>query len=157
MPPLKQLSKFCLPHIGRPNESTLIVGGILSFVIILIIGVSTLGFIILIIQIRGRKPKLYISPLFLSPNTHTISFHRVREGGETGSKSVPTANNAAYGVVVSQGQRSSGDVAMYEIVGQPSSSSSARPTGGHPSDSAQRPPIIHTHYDPSPYDVISQQ
>ena len=50
--------KLCLPHIGRPNESTLIVGGILSFVIILISGVCTLGFIILIIQNRGRKPKL---------------------------------------------------------------------------------------------------
>ena len=38
------------------------------------------------------------------------------------SKSVPTASNAAYGVV-SHDQSSSGDVAMYEIVGQPSSSS----------------------------------
>ena len=81
------------------------------------------------------------------------------EGGEVDSKSVPTASNAAYGVVVSHGQRSSGgdDVAMYEIVGQPrSSSSSARSTGGCPSDSAQRPPLTHTHDDPSPYDVIPQ-
>ena len=83
----------------------------------------------------------------------------MREGGETGSKIVPTASYAAYGVVVSHGQRSSGgdDVAMYEIVGQPSSLSSARPTGGRPSDSAQRTPLTHTHDDPSPYDVIPQQ
>ena len=81
----------------------------------------------------------------------------MREGGEVDSKSVPTASNAAYGVVVSQGQRSSGDVAMYEIVGQPQSSSSARPTGGHSSDSIQRPPLTHTHDGPSPYDVIPQQ
>ena len=79
------------------------------------------------------------------------------EGGEVGSKSVPTASNAAYGVVVSQGQRSSGDVAMYEIVGQPQSSSSARSTGGRPSDTPQRPPLTHTHDDPSPYDVTPQQ
>ncbi|CAI8052360.1 Vacuolar protein sorting-associated protein 35 [Geodia barretti] len=38
----------------------------------------------------------------------------VREGGEVESKSVPTATNAAYGVV-SHDQSSSGDVAMYEI------------------------------------------
>ena len=81
----------------------------------------------------------------------------MRKGGEIASKSVPTDSNAAYGVVVSQGQRSSGDVAMYEIVGQPQSLSSARPTGGRPSDSAQRPPLTHTHDDPSPYDVIPQQ
>ena len=79
------------------------------------------------------------------------------EGGEVDSKSVPAASNAAYGVVVSQGQRSSGDVAMYEIVGQPQSSSSAKSTGGRPSDSAQRPPLTHTHDDPSPYDVIPRQ
>ena len=64
------------------------------------------------------------------------------------SKSVPTASNAAYGVV-SHDQSSSGDVAMYEIVGQPSSSS-ARPTADPPShylQSSQGPPLIHTHYD----------
>ena len=64
------------------------------------------------------------------------------------SKSVPTASNAAYGVV-SHNQSSSGDVAMYEIVGQPSSSS-ARPTADPPSDylqSSQGPPLTHTHYD----------
>ena len=64
------------------------------------------------------------------------------------SKSVPTASNAAYGVV-SHDQSSSGDVAMYEIVGQPSSSS-ARPTADPPSDylqSSQGPPLTHTQYD----------
>ena len=64
------------------------------------------------------------------------------------SKSVPTASNAAYGVV-SHDQSSCGDVAMYEIVGQPSSSS-ARPTVDPPSDyllSSQGPPLTHTHYD----------
>ena len=64
------------------------------------------------------------------------------------SKSVPTASNAAYGVV-SHDHSSSGDVAMYEIVGQPSSSS-ARPTADPPShylQSFQGPPLTHTHYD----------
>ena len=63
------------------------------------------------------------------------------------SKSVPTASNAAYGVV-SHDQSSSRDVAMYEIVGQPSSSS-ARPTADPPShylQSSQGPPLTHTHY-----------
>ena len=58
------------------------------------------------------------------------------------SKSVPTASNAAYGVV-SHDQSSSGDVAMYEIVGQPSSSST-RPTADL--QSSQGPPLTHTHY-----------
>ena len=64
------------------------------------------------------------------------------------TKSVPTASNAAYGVV-SHDQSSSGDVAIYEIVGQPSSSS-ARPTADPPSDylqSSQGPFLTHTHYD----------
>ena len=64
------------------------------------------------------------------------------------SKSVPIASNAAYGVV-SHDQSSSGDVAMYEIVGQPSSSS-ARPTADPPShylQSSQGPPLTHTHCD----------
>ena len=68
------------------------------------------------------------------------------------SKSVPTATNAAYGVV-SHDQSSSGDVAMYEIVGQPPSSS-ARPTAHPPFDyqhSSQGPPLTD-----SPYDVIAK-
>ena len=70
-------------------------------------------------------------------------------------KSVPTATNAAYGVV-SHDQSSSGDVAMYEIA----PSSSAKPTAHPPSDyppsdyphSSQGPPLID-----SPYDVIANQ
>ena len=65
-------------------------------------------------------------------------------------KSVPTATNAAYGVV-SHDQSSSGDVAMYEIA----PSSSARPTAHPPSDnphSSQEPPLTD-----SPYDVIANQ
>ena len=67
------------------------------------------------------------------------------------SKSVPTASNAAYGVV-SHDQSSSGDVAMYQIVGQPSSSS-ARPIVDPPShyfQSSQGPPLNHTHYNVIP-------
>ncbi|CAI8031820.1 MAM domain-containing glycosylphosphatidylinositol anchor protein 1 [Geodia barretti] len=121
------------------NESASIVGGILSLVVILIIGVSILGFVILILKIRTLKLMLE------KPG--------VREGGEVESKSVPTATNAAYGVV-SHDQSSSGDVAMYEIVGQPPSSS-ARPTAHPPSDyphSSQGPPLTD-----SPYDVIANQ
>ena len=61
---------------------------------------------------------------------------------------LPVMQPIAYGVV-SHDQSSSGDVAMYEIVGQPSSSS-ARPTADPPShylQSSQGPPLTHTHYD----------
>ena len=53
---------------------------------------------------------------------------RAREG-----KSVPTASNAAYGVVSHdlQSGGGGGDVAMYEMVGQPPS---ATPTAHPPSD-----------------------
>ena len=48
-------------------------------------------------------------------------------------KSVPTASNAAYGVVSHdlQSGEGGGDVAMYEMVGQPPS---ATPTAHSPSD-----------------------
>ena len=50
-------------------------------------------------------------------------------------KSVPTASNAAYGVVSHdlQSGGGEGDVAMYEVVGQPPS---ATPTAHPPSDPA---------------------
>ena len=64
------------------------------------------------------------------------------------SKSVPTASNAAYGMV-SHDHSSSGNVVMHERVGQPSSSS-ARPTADPVSNylqSSQGPPLTHTHHD----------
>ena len=44
--------------VAESTASTLVVGGILSLIVILIIGVSALGFIILIIQIRNLKSQL---------------------------------------------------------------------------------------------------
>ncbi|CAI8048670.1 hypothetical protein GBAR_LOCUS26836 [Geodia barretti] len=90
----KSSAKTALPTMnmksGQPascqsesNESASVVGGILSLVIILIIGVSILGFAILILKIRTLKLML--------------EKQGVREGGEVESKSVPTATNAAYG------------------------------------------------------------
>ena len=57
--------------------------------------------------------------------------HRGVRAGE--GKSVPTASNAAYGVVSHdlQSGGGGGDVAMYEMVGQPPS---ATPTAHPPSD-----------------------
>ena len=59
--------------------------------------------------------------------------HRGVRAGE--GKSVPTASNAAYGVVSHdlQSGGGGGDVAMYEMVGQPPS---ATPTAHSPSDPA---------------------
>ena len=59
--------------------------------------------------------------------------HRGVRAGE--GKSVPTASNAAYGVVSHDLQcgGGGGDVAMYEMVGQPPS---ATPTAHPPSDPA---------------------
>ena len=44
--------------VAESTASTLVVGSILSLIIILIIGVSALGFIILIMQIRNLKLRL---------------------------------------------------------------------------------------------------
>ena len=81
--------------------------------------------------------------------------HRGVKAGE--GKSVPTASNAAYGVVSHdlQSGGGGGDVAMYEMVGQPPS---ATPTAHPPSDylhpaSSQGPTDSQ---DPA-YDVIPGQ
>ena len=68
-------------------------------------------------------------------NTGLFLLHRGVRAGE--GKSVPTASNAAYGVVSHNPQSGGGggDVAMYEMVGQPPSATQTAHPPSHPSSS----------------------
>ena len=78
-----------------------------------------------------------------------------------GSKGAPVlSSNTAYGVVSHSQGSGEEEVAMYEMVGQPSSSAT-RPTtqqgSGHIQPSpGPLPPLTHNSLDPA-YDVIAEQ
>ena len=130
----------------KSNDS--VIGGILSVIIILIIGVSALLNIIHLMKNWNLKAMLNEKQVY-THTKHNCSCHPHRGGvRDEDSKSVPMmASNAAYGVV-SHGQGSGGnDVAMYLMVGQSVSFSATKPTADYLSDylqSSQGPPPSHT-------------